>query len=337
MMRKVKILFIGSFLSKKTGTYGVSEIISNNLTAINIESKLISRKTNKILRLFDIIYNLFIFKGDYVHIDVFSGNAFIISEIASFIASIKNKKIILTLHGGNLINFSKNNLFRIHKVLKRASIISTPSKFLQNYFSSINYKVEYLPNPIDISRFPYGRKSVIKNSILWVRAFNPIYNPEIAIYVLEKLKYVFEDVHLTMVGPDKGTMKTIKLLIRSKNLDEYVSIIGAVQNQDLYKYYQSHNVYLNTTSFESFGMAVVEAASSGIPIVSNNVGEIPYIWTNETNILLVEDNNINQYVEQITRIFSDNLLSELISKNAKKTSLEFEANSIISNWVKYLK
>ena len=77
--------------------------------------------------------------------------------------------------------------------------------------------------------------------------------------------------------------------ILNLNLSNNIKILGPISNKKLSYYYQRHNVFINTTSYESFGTALIEAASCGIPIVSTNVGEIPLNWTNEKDILLVEN------------------------------------------------
>jgi SAM-dependent methyltransferase len=85
------------------------------------------------------------------------------------------------------------------------------------------------------------------------------------------LKKNFPQISLTMIGPDKGILNEILLMIKELGLESNIKIIGPISNQELFKYYQSHSVYLNTTSYESFGVALVEAAACGIPIVSTNV------------------------------------------------------------------
>ena len=76
-----------------------------------------------------------IFRGKKVQIDVYSGPAFQIASIASLLAFLRNKEIILTLHGGRLTEFEMNNANRIAKVFNRAKYIQTPSNFLKDYFT----------------------------------------------------------------------------------------------------------------------------------------------------------------------------------------------------------
>jgi glycosyltransferase involved in cell wall biosynthesis len=333
---KDNILFIGTFLSKIRGTKGVGESIAELLEKEGISIKLVSKQENKLLRIIDIILAIVLYKGKKLHIDVFSGPAFSIAHVASRIASYRNKKIILTLHGGKLKEFTMENSKQIDFVFNKAYYIQTPSLFLKEYFESLGYTIHYLPNPLQVEKFPYKRDNIKKHSLLWVRAFTSIYNPQIPIKVLNELKKVYPDATLTMVGPDKGMLHDIRQLIEQLNLHESISLIGSVPNDKLYRFYNSNAIFLNTTSYESFGVAVLEAAACGIPIVSNNVGEIPYIWEDKKNILLVKDNHVEEYIKHINFIFENEEYADYLSKNARRKVENFKSDKIKDEWIRLL-
>ena len=202
----IRILFIGSFLSKKCGTLGVSENIARQLQSKNLRIRLASSYNNKNLRLLSILAASLTLRYDIMHIDTFSGNAFRIAEVASTIAGFRKKRIILTLHGGKLPEFYLQYSERVKRVLNRAERVQTPSKYLQAFFEQQSIDIRYLPNSIDLSKFPYSRFSVKPKSLLWVRAFTAIYNPDLAVKALFEIRKTFPDSTLTMIGPDKGLL-----------------------------------------------------------------------------------------------------------------------------------
>lgn len=329
-------LFIGTFLSNSNGSLSVSEFVASKLKFQIKEIKLVSYYKNKIIRLLDILINILSFKGKIAHIEVYSGYAFMISEFATFLLKIRQKKIILTLHGGRLNEFTKENPNRVKRVLNRANIIMTPSKFLQMAFKENGYNIDYLPNSINLENFPYKRDEIIKNSILWVRAFTEIYNPNLAIKILYEVKKTNPSATLTMIGPDKGMLKQIMKLINELGLNDSIKIVGPVKNELLHKYYQTHEVYLNTTSYESFGVAIVEAASCGIPVVSTSVGEIPYLWKHEESMLIVNSFNEVVFATEIDKLFHDNKLTNKLSKNARQKAETFDWEKIKTLWLNVL-
>lgn len=328
------ILFLGTFLSDRRGSHPVSERIASYLEKANYRTMLVSRFESRVLRLLDYWLSILFRNYSVAVVDVFSDRAFLLAEWAVFWLRMRGKKIVLAMHGGKLSEFGQKHPRRIRNLITKSDFVHTPSLFLKNEFGKQGIEVHYLPNPIDLSQFPH--KSPLTRprdfSILWVRAFSEIYNPKIPIEVIALLVKEFPCVRLTMVGPDGGMLNEVKRLVDQLNLNDYVSFVGAVPNKALYQYYQSHDVYLNTTSYESFGMAVVEAASCGIPIVSHRVGEVPYLWQEGQEILMVETGDIEGMAERVRRVFNDRELANVLSFNARKKAEQFTWNNISSQW-----
>jgi len=330
---KNNILFIGSFLGELKGTKGIAEKIQERLNS-TFNITLSSSKENQIFRLLEIIKDTIFNSYDVIHIDVYSGKAQLYANIASFVAKKRDKRIIFNLRGGKLFEVYANNPNKMN-FLSRAHTIVSPSQFLIEFFTKKDIKISYLPNYIDNDIFPYKRNSPKQYSLLWVRAFNDIYQPELAVQIVNLLKKEYPKVHLTMVGPDKGFQEKIEKLISSLKLEKYISIIGKIPNEELYKYYQTHQIYLNTTLYESFGSAVLEAASCGIPIISTNVGELPYIWKNGEEILLCAS-NAKEFAKSITNIFQSQEFETSLSLNARKKSEKFDWKNIKQKWINIL-
>lgn len=335
-------LFIGSFFSKTRGTLGVSENISFYLTQLGIENHLVSKYKNKFLRILNIILAIVFRKYDFIHIDVFSGKSFRISAVAiKLIIFIKSRKrVIITLHGGALIEFYQKNEISVMKVLKSADKIFTPSIMLKSFFEKQGLEITYQPNPIDQSKFVFNPKDINRSAknktikLLWIRAFSEIYNAEMAIKCVFYLKNEYGlDVNLTMVGPDLGTLSSCKLLVKELGLNQSVFFSGPISNNVLgEKYYNTHDFYVNTTDYESFGVSLMEAASCGIPIVTTNVGEIPLLW-NKTELMLVEKNNHYEMGDAI--LFCLNNIHEVQTMviNAHQKSKNFNHTFVISQWL----
>lgn len=237
----------------------------------------------------------------------------------------------MILRGGKLTEFDTAFPQKISKVFNRADSIYSPSLFLKNYFAHKGIQVKYLPNGVDLNGFPFKRDLVNDYSLLWVRAFNDIYNPDLAVRVLYEVRKDFPNSTLTMVGPDNGALNETMKIIDSLGLDGSIKIVGSIPNIELFKYYQTHSVYLNTTSYESFGVALIEAASCGIPIVSTNVGEIPYIWKDNYDILLSSLDSI-LFSNRVKDILKDKELSDKLSTNARSVAQKFNWSNVNEQW-----
>jgi L-malate glycosyltransferase len=328
-----KILFIGTFPSQKNGTLDVSETIANLLIEEGFNIKITSKYKNKLLRLINIVWDFFIYNPTIIHINVFSGKAFFIAEIGTVLGFIFKKKVILTLHGGGLIDFEKLNSKRIKMLFYKADYIQSPSYFLKEYFESKGFEINYLANPIIESNFPFITRSNLNYKLLWIRAFNSIYNPNLAINTLFEILKKYPNATLTMIGPNKGFLNNSKFLAKKLNILDKINFIGPIPNVKLKYYYNTHDIYVNTTKYESFGLSLIEAASSGIPIVSTSVGEIPYMWKNEFDIMLIESFSQIEMANQITKLFENIDLRQFLIDNARNKAMQFSWNLIKPNWI----
>lgn len=328
-------LFIGAYLSQKSGTKSPTEFIADKLAQDGFKLKLVSNKNNFILRVIEVTFYLLFSNYTKVFIDVYSNKAFGFTWLGCRIANLRGKIIYLNLHGGKLAEFAEAKPNLVFNTLKKANQIFTPSYYLKHYFEENGLQVKYMPNPINLNLFPYNRSNPKAFSILWVRAFHKIYNPEFAIEVFRDIQLKYPSATLTMIGPDKGELETCLKLIEKYNLSEKVYLPGKINNKELANYYHSHSVFINTTSYESFGMAVLEAASCGIPIISFDVGELRFIWNDK--IKLTKHHNQIEFCEAIEQLFENKNLAQVLSIGARKKAETFSWTEIKPYWINILK
>jgi glycosyltransferase involved in cell wall biosynthesis len=331
-----RILYIGNFLSQVHGTIGPAVALVERFRESGHNVSKASSRINKVLRIAEMCRKSFFCGYDTIIIDVYSTSALTFANVCSNIAYRRKKKIILTLRGGGLVDTYKTQGHVIDKIFKRASVITTPSVFLQRFFINLGFDVTYIPNTIDIEKFSYVQERPHNHSVLWVRAFTQIYNPNIAVRALAIVKEHYPDATLTMVGPDKGNKEETVILIGKLGLDDSIELTGKIPNEKLPDYYHRHDVYLNTTSYESFGVAVLEAAACGTPIVSTSVGEIPLMWKNNENILLAEKVDEKELAEKICQLFADVELYTSIQENGRRKAEEYAWPSVEAQWEEVL-
>jgi glycosyltransferase involved in cell wall biosynthesis len=334
---KKKVIIIGPIFNSASGPTGQGGALYTNLNKINFIVIKVSSFKNKILRSIDTLFSTVYYKNRYdvILLQSFGLLAFYMEDIVSRIAKIFNKPIVFTIRGGAFYDFFLKYPMWVRKVLGRGTVVNSPSFFLIEKLKKEGFRIEYMPNAIKLESFPYNREHVLPYSILWVRAFHDIYNPELAIEALNILKKDFKSVKLTMIGPDQGLLHKCKDLIKKYNLQNDVIILGYIPNSELYKYYQTHQVFLTTTRYESFGVAIVEAGSCGIPCVSVSVGEIPYIWENQVNILLA-DRDPKDFADKISIIFNNKNIESKLSLNARKNSEKYNWDNVLPMWVELI-
>ncbi len=330
----LKPLFIGNFLSATRGTIGPTESLVKNLRREGITASLCSTKEHKLLRAIDIITRVLFSAYNLLCIDVFTGNLLRLLPVISPLAKLRRKPLVYVLHGGQLPEVYERETLAVQKIFSMASALVTPSLYLKSYFEERGFQVHYLPNSISLQEFPYASPVIDATvpKLLWVRAFSSIYNPCLAIETLDILKVSYPGISLTMIGPDAGLLAQVQELVIQKGLSQHVHFIGPVPNNQLGAYYRSHSVFINTTAYESFGVAVLEAAASGIPVVSLNVGNLPLIWADGAEIKLVESHTATAMANTITTVFENPVLAQQMSVQARKKAEQFTIEAILPQW-----
>ncbi|MBL7771373.1 MAG: glycosyltransferase family 4 protein [Chitinophagaceae bacterium] len=332
MYSRTKILFIGNYLAGNKGTTALASRLKEKLHN-EYSITLISTQKNKLLRLISMLIHSLFHPAQIMVVDVFSGKAFLFALWCTQASSwFKKRKIILVLRGGKLAEHYAERKHDFQKLLKRAHKVVTPSLFLQQEFSASFPTISYLPNFVNLEQFPFQREGRNKYQILWVRSFASIYQPQLAIQIVHALHKKFPEASLTMIGPDDGLLESSKQLATSLKIIHRIQFVGPVNHSQLAAYYHRHGIYLNTTQYESFGNALMEAASSGIPIVSSAVGEIPFLWKHKLTAMLAQQQETSAFVNCIEALWQDTRLTEAICIAARKRSEAFSWEHVEPMW-----
>lgn len=333
-----RILYIGNKLATKNRTVSSIDVLGVLLEQENYRLYYASSKKNKLFRLIDMLFSCFKYrnKADLVLIDTYSTQNFYYALSVSQLCRAFALPYIPILHGGNLENRLKNNLNSCKKIFNHAQINVSPSVFLKTIFEDNGFhNIKYIPNVIEINRYSYQKRSNLQPKLLWVRSFAKIYNPKMAVAVLKILKEQGIEGSLCMIGPDKdGSMMEAKLL--ADELGMKIKFPGKLEKASWIDISKEYDIFINTTNFDNMPVSVIEAMALGLPVVSTNVGGIPYLLDDTKDSLLVEKGNAVQMATSIkTLLESPSLVMEL-TENARKKAESFDWNVIKNHWKELL-
>ena len=329
----IKILYIGNVLSNKGKTSTTIETLSKHLREI-CSIKIASNKSNKISRVLDMIKLVLAnnSKTDFVLIDTYSTTNFYYAVIISQLCRFFKLKYITILHGGNLEFRLKENSKLSSLIFENAHQIVAPSNFLKTVFSSYGYSgVLFIPNTIEIDNYEFKNRSINSIELLWVRSFASIYNPEQAVLVLEQLLKMNYDARLTMVGPDvDGSFAKIKDLANTKDLE--VNFTGKLTKLEWIALSKKCNVFINTTNIDNTPVSVIEAMALGLPVVTTNVGGLPYLIDDYTDGLLVPPQDVKSMVSAILKLKSEDTFRFKLITRARSKVEKFDWNAVKPKW-----
>lgn len=334
----MKILYIGNLLSKHGYNKTTIETLGSNFEKEGFSVFYASDKKLFPIRLLDMMYMVFKYhnKVSYLLIDTYSTKAFWYAFLCSQFARIVKLKYIPILHGGNLPNRLKKNPIVSRMVFANAFCNVAPSEYLKETFEKVGFKnIVHISNFIELESYTFKQRVHFEPKLLWVRAFSSIYNPEMAVYVLESLQKKYPMATLTMVGPDKdGSLLTTQSLASELFLS--VNFTGKLEKEKWLKFASTHDIFINTTHLDNTPVSVIEAMALGLPIVSTNVGGIPYLLTNDENALLVDDNDVLGMVEAIEKLLINNKKTQQMVLSANKNIAQMDWQIIKNQWFNLL-
>ena len=328
------LLYIGNKLSDHGYTSTSIETLGAFLEGEGFQLYYASSRKNEVLRMLEMIYKTFKYsrKVDYVLIDTYSTKNFWYAFIVSQICRLLGLKYIPKLHGGNLPDRINRSRFFSNMIFSNAYINIAPSYYLFETFKGNGYSnLKYIPNTIELQIYTQWEKEFKTPKLLWVRSFSEIYNPLMAVKVFIKIKEVFPKATLCMVGPKKDDSYEETLQYANENNVE-VLCTGKLSKEEWVAMSKDYNVFINTTHFDNTPISVIEAMALGLPVVSTNVGGIPYLLEHDSNALLVNDNDIDEMAKQINRLFKEPHLAHNLSDKAKESVKEFDWEIVKKQW-----
>lgn len=331
------ILYIGNKLEKHGAAPTSVDTLPSLLQPEGFKFKTVSSIKIKSLRLIHMLWSVFknIRYRELVLIDTYSTSNFWYAVLCGQVCWVFSVPYIFILHGGNLKNRFEKSSSRVLSIFRDAKVCVVPSLFLKDQLQNFSFNLKQIPNSINLPFYKFSQRRVLRPKFLWVRAFAKVYNPEMAILVLEKILKNYPHAELCMVGPEKdGSLREVQELVRKKNLN--VTFKGKLDKKEWTELSENYDIFLNTTSVDNTPVSLLEAMALGIPIVSTNVGGIPYLIVDHLNGLLVEAGDVEAMAEAIENLLRNPELSEKLSINGRSFVEKHDWKQVKQFWLELL-
>lgn len=330
-----KLLYIGNKLSHHGLTKGVIETLGPQLESEGYVVSYAGTHINQHLRLLEMLWAVVrkSRKVDYSLIDTYSSSAFWYAWLSAILCRLLGIKYIHILHGGSLPSRLQRSKRFCNQIFLHSHANVAVSGYLKDAFDKAGYPAVVIPNNIDISLYPFKKRKELKPLLLWVRSFHKQYNPNMSADVLALLVRDYPDAKLCMVGPDKdGSMEEFKNYCSSLGISGHIKIMGLLSKPEWHKLSEKYDIFINTTNVDNTPVSVIEAMALGLPVVSTNVGGIPFLLEDKKDALLVEKGNVQAMYKAIKLLIENPSLSSAIAQNARTKAESFDWEVVKEQW-----
>ncbi len=241
--------------------------------------------------------------------------------ILGLLGLVKPKRLIVTLHGSELLQLSGSRLggrWLFQRLLDKAERIAVLSRWVHHElvrrFPTVATKAVIAPRAPRAGWSPRRARSDGAESCITVLTVGRIHPRKGQHTMLEALRRLDDDrsqrLRYVMVGPviSRAYARSLRHLASTGGID--VVFAGEVDDEALADYFADADIFamtsaLQSRSVEGFGLAILEASASGLPILAHRTGGIEDTVRHGVTGLLVEPGDLEELVAALTRLLDD--------------------------------
>ena len=316
------------------------------------------------------LFSVLKFKPDIIHFNTGGGNNFF--DLKDIKTLSNYSKIIFSLHDLWVLtkpppmvlykNKHQAANYKFHQINQGKINFIAHSKWVHKKFSdhkkTENLSLSYIKYSIDIDKFKSKNKLRIRKKlnisnnvfVIMTSAVGMLSNPfkdfntlcNAYIKILNKQ----EKFLLIVVGDEKTNFKSTLFS------EKFLFVNPNPQSNELVEYYSCADLYIQSSNIETWGLAISEALSCGLPVIASAVGAIPEqikgfnrglktdplnsFPIERANGLLFEKNNLNSLHEKILWMFNNKDRMIVLGDNARSfAKRELNMNNRVDQFINY--
>lgn len=273
--------------------------------------------------------------ADLVHVMANSGLAWhLFAAPAIWVAAIYRIPVVVNYRGGQAEPFLRRAAPLVKCSLRRASDLVVPSGFLKDVFAKFGIASSVVPNIIDLSRFqPKARGAHRDVHLIVTRNLEAIYDVATAIHAFEYVCRHVPGARLSIAG-DGPERKALEQLVQELGLVSQVRFTGTLDRSQMTALYADADLMLNPSTVDNMPNSVLESLASCVPVVTTNVGGIPYLVTHNKTALLVPPRDPGAMAGEVIRLLDNPKLAESLAIAGLEEVQRYEWHRVRIQWEK---
>ncbi len=268
---------------------------------------------------------------ELMHVMANSGWAWhLFAAPALLIGRLRGVPVIVNYRGGEADQFFSAAPAWVRPTLRAAACVAVPSRFLHEVFARHGVVTEIVPNIVDLARFsPADRARTTRRGahLIVTRNLEAIYDVTTALDAFARVRAALPLARMSIAGtgPERAHLEAH---CRALGIGDAVVFTGRLDPDAMAALYRDADVVLNSSRVDNMPNALLEAFASGVPVVSTNVGGIPYFVDHGKTALLVPAQDPAAMAAAALRLLRDPLLAAAIRANALWTTSAYTWPSV---------
>lgn len=272
-------------------------------------------------------------RSELVHVMANSGWSWYLYAVPALcIARLRRTPSVLNYRGGEAETFLARSRRGVAKHMQRANVLVVPSGFLQRVFARYGMRSEVVPNIVDVDRFrPAAARSSEGARLVVARNLEPIYDIPTALRAFALIRSVIPEATLVVAGTGPA-LRALQSLASDLDIAGSVEFCGRMDRDQMADLYRSAAIVLNPSRVDNMPNSVLEAMASGVPVVSTNVGGVPFILSDGVTGLLVAAGDHEAMAAAAQRVMLDPELAARLRRAALAEVAKYTWPRVKQQW-----
>jgi len=249
-----------------------------------------------------------------------------------------NIPVVTTLHGTDITLVGSHPSYKaaVEFSINQSDAVTAVSESLKNdteELFNINTDISVIPNFINLEKYPVSKddnnRGIIAKSdekiICHISNFRKVKRIDDVVKTFYEInKEIPSKLMMVGEGPEKENAEN---LCKKLKIEDKVYFFG--NTTDTNNILSFSDLFLLTSSTESFGLAALEAMASYVPVISTNAGGLPEVNITGVSGYMSNVGDIDDMVKNSLEILSDDKTNNKFKENARKQAENYDIHKIV--------
>tara|TARA_B110000503_G_scaffold34861_2_gene56931 strand:- start:58621 stop:59700 length:1080 start_codon:yes stop_codon:yes gene_type:complete len=274
-------------------------------------------------------------RTDVIHLMANSGWSWqLFAAPVIWIGWLRSTPVIVNYRGGEAREYLAASARWVKPSLARTAQLVVPSGFLRQVFSEFGVVAAIIPNIIDLETF-YPASHQPQDTVFTLvitRNLEPIYGLETAIRALALAREQVPDIQLKIAGSGPQGPE-LERLVEHLGLGNAVVFLGRLERQQIVALYHSAHAMVNPSRVDNMPNSVLEALACGVPVISTDVGGVPYIVEDGHTALLVPRDDAPAMAQAVIKLYTNSALRGELREKGCRAVAQYAWDEVKPLWL----